>query len=187
MTVLCAHCGEPLMGAVNRCWKCGQDIASHAGPVDVPPIRRSPVNLTAGEALAATVLDDQPAAGALAAVRRGSPFAGQAPTIPPGHPLSDKSPLPKAVGPPHVPAVPQLAAIASVSVALIALFVSFSIPIAASLLSLFALGCGIGGLFGPRRTLAMAALVLACGVLGWSGLQTLVQVYEWLYGVHPFA
>lgn len=45
MTVHCSHCGEPLMGSVNRCWRCGHSLVVVAGEPELPPIRRPPVNL----------------------------------------------------------------------------------------------------------------------------------------------
>lgn len=42
MSVVCDKCGEPLMGAVNRCWKCGAAFARVAAN-DQPPLRRAPV------------------------------------------------------------------------------------------------------------------------------------------------
>ena len=30
----CAQCGEPLLGSVNRCWRCGTICLSQTGPVD---------------------------------------------------------------------------------------------------------------------------------------------------------
>ena len=55
ITVICSNCGEELIGAVNRCWKCGtnfvrtttRDTAANTSPHDfeaaAPPIRRAPV------------------------------------------------------------------------------------------------------------------------------------------------
>ncbi|MBA2117253.1 hypothetical protein [Bremerella alba] len=58
MSVVCSKCGEELIGAVNRCWKCGtpfirsETVRTPAltGPglpqttqLQVPPIRRAPV------------------------------------------------------------------------------------------------------------------------------------------------
>lgn len=58
MSVVCSKCGEELMGAVNRCWKCGSTFArtetaktstdqrdrnTTQDRFRVPPIRRSPV------------------------------------------------------------------------------------------------------------------------------------------------
>lgn len=42
MAVRCSKCGEELMGAVNRCWRCGQSFEVLAGPAGVPPVRRAP-------------------------------------------------------------------------------------------------------------------------------------------------
>lgn len=42
MKVNCENCGEELLGAVNRCWRCGTVVASAAVEVDLPPIRRTP-------------------------------------------------------------------------------------------------------------------------------------------------
>ncbi|MFI4874927.1 MAG: hypothetical protein ACIALR_06305 [Blastopirellula sp. JB062] len=42
MSTICSHCGEELIGAVNRCWRCGREFQIDA-LADVPPIRRSPI------------------------------------------------------------------------------------------------------------------------------------------------
>lgn len=39
MSTTCSHCGEALMGAVNRCWRCGTTFAEPT-IADAPPIRR---------------------------------------------------------------------------------------------------------------------------------------------------
>ncbi len=39
MSVRCAHCGEELLGAVNRCWKCGQQFIAQPTPDGLPPVR----------------------------------------------------------------------------------------------------------------------------------------------------
>ncbi|WDI45104.1 hypothetical protein [Bremerella sp. P1] len=58
MSVICSNCGEELMGAVNRCWKCGTPFirsetvrtstldgsgSTQTIQLQVPPIRRAPV------------------------------------------------------------------------------------------------------------------------------------------------
>ena len=45
MAVICAKCGEELLGAVNRCWRCGQRAVSSPDAAAAPPVRRSPVSL----------------------------------------------------------------------------------------------------------------------------------------------
>jgi hypothetical protein len=46
MPVHCSHCGEELLGAVNRCWRCGTPFVSRPGPAELPPVRRAPVEIS---------------------------------------------------------------------------------------------------------------------------------------------
>ncbi|MFO0821239.1 MAG: hypothetical protein U1A77_25065 [Pirellulales bacterium] len=39
MPVHCAACGEELLGAVNRCWRCGRSFAHAPTPESEPPVR----------------------------------------------------------------------------------------------------------------------------------------------------
>ncbi len=103
MMVHCGKCGAELLGAVNRCWKCGQAVVSRSDAASVPPVRRPPVAgpllVAPWEALTPAIVDAAPpsaaeplAAGATGVavspdvregeptasptvVRRGSPFA----------------------------------------------------------------------------------------------------------------
>jgi hypothetical protein len=43
--VICSHCGEELMGSVNRCWRCGRTFVAEHNPDNLPPIRRRPIPL----------------------------------------------------------------------------------------------------------------------------------------------
>lgn len=43
MAVNCANCGEELLGAVNRCWRCGTEMESRPGNTSLPPVRRAPI------------------------------------------------------------------------------------------------------------------------------------------------
>jgi hypothetical protein len=66
MAVRCAHCGEELLGAVNRCWKCGREFAARPTVDGLPPVRIEaplPAAVPATEPLEARVLEDEPAAG----------------------------------------------------------------------------------------------------------------------------
>lgn len=47
MNVQCARCGEELLGAVNRCWRCGTDFVAPVDSADLPPVRRSPLAASA--------------------------------------------------------------------------------------------------------------------------------------------
>jgi hypothetical protein len=43
--VICSHCGEELMGSVNRCWRCGRTFVAEHNPDNLPPVRRRPIPL----------------------------------------------------------------------------------------------------------------------------------------------
>ena len=76
MAVQCAHCGEELLGSVNRCWKCGRSLIAHAGPAELPPVRRAPIIGALDAPLAAILLDEPSAPNPqVAPLRKGSPFA----------------------------------------------------------------------------------------------------------------
>ena len=60
MSVRCAKCGEELMGAVNRCWKCGQMFVRRPDIDGQPPVR---VDWQPPEAVIDAILLDEPAAG----------------------------------------------------------------------------------------------------------------------------
>jgi hypothetical protein len=190
MSVLCSHCGEELMGAVNRCWKCGKLIGSHSGPLDVPPIRRSPIVGPLNAPLEATVLEEPVEAGVTPEMRRGSPFVKNAAVVRVAGP-TQSPPTPSPLRPISPPASSstssQLVSAVAVCLSLVAWGVSFAVPIATLCLALFAIALGIWGLFGSKRGLAIFSLIFGCTALAWGSFQSLVQIYKMVYGVHPFA
>src|SRR6267142_2000341 len=56
MAVRCSKCGEELLGAVNRCWKCGQMFALRPEIDGRPPVR-SEMPLAAEQTLEAIVVE----------------------------------------------------------------------------------------------------------------------------------
>jgi hypothetical protein len=102
MAVRCSHCGEELMGAVNRCWKCGRAFSAQPTSDGLPPVRRVPLATVAAPAndtasndtvtsdtasgapeggnandavVKAQLAADSSATNAQGAIRRGSPFS----------------------------------------------------------------------------------------------------------------
>ena len=116
MTVRCAHCGEELLGAVNRCWKCGQQFVARPTVDGLPPVRIESlataavgVAAQATEALEATVLDDAGAAQAATeteilvvspAPPETSETAAVAASTPPGPPVPQMPLPPPSIFPP---------------------------------------------------------------------------------------
>lgn len=66
--VHCGKCGVELLGAVNRCWKCGQPVVSRHDASTLPPVRRPPVSgpldALPWSPLAAQIVDEAPTAEA---------------------------------------------------------------------------------------------------------------------------
>jgi hypothetical protein len=44
MKAHCGYCGEEMMGAVNRCWRCGHHFATAPIASGEPPVRRQPIS-----------------------------------------------------------------------------------------------------------------------------------------------
>ncbi|MFO0870685.1 MAG: hypothetical protein U0935_17285 [Pirellulales bacterium] len=66
MSVHCTFCGEELLGAVNRCWRCGRRFTYAPTRESEPPVRRSPLSgplsLRPGEAPVEAVCVEEPVA-----------------------------------------------------------------------------------------------------------------------------
>src|SRR5262249_43278334 len=50
--VKCSKCGEELLGAVNRCWRCGQTFAATADNSVVQPVSNQPIDTVVVDQLA---------------------------------------------------------------------------------------------------------------------------------------
>ncbi|MEY4179806.1 MAG: hypothetical protein RLY70_3380 [Planctomycetota bacterium] len=51
MKAHCGYCGEEIMGAVNRCWRCGHHFAVSPAADGLPPVRRDPIPAPTGGSL----------------------------------------------------------------------------------------------------------------------------------------
>lgn len=214
--VRCAQCGEELLGAVNRCWRCGAAVLSRPGETSVPPVRRPPVPLPTAERAAVAeeqvltaelVTDTAPCSAAAPtaapAVRRvGSPFAPGPDdhcALPPAAAVTAGSPAPHRAAPadtrfcpPYAPPRDALeraasnGAIAGLVLGLISVGVSM-VNWSAGGLALVGLMLSLWGLGSPRRRTAMAGLSLCCLALAVIILLGLILWYEETYGFRPWA
>lgn len=145
MSVRCSKCGEELLGAVNRCWKCGQALALHPETDGRPPIR-SPA---AGgqEPLSARVLSDHAAAAPEPRVthRRQS--------------TSDQIDARRAS---------VMAMGGTVTAVVLGLFSGLLAIVwpPAAVIAVLGLVMGIWGLRSPRRNLALVGMLLCCLAIG---------------------
>jgi hypothetical protein len=152
MTVYCSKCGEELLGAVNRCWKCGQKFALPPEKDGRPPVR---VALAAqgGEPLAAVLVEAGSADG-----------------------LSAPVALPRIVRPTTARTMDLLearlagqmalgGACASLVLGVLSAILAWLWPPAA-IIAVLGLGLGIWGLSSPRRGWALVGMLLCCLAIG---------------------
>jgi hypothetical protein len=212
MKVICAKCGEELLGAVNRCWKCGTTFETSAGDEHGPPVRRAPIlelepaaGSMGGEPVMAE-LADPPQPSTLGApqpqgkqrevktIAQGEQDAGPAGTSAGATPANAKHEGAKPIKPPTAPAQPGfrishryggwLGALALLSGLASAAFSYYSFWALAG--SLAGLVFGIWALAGKRRGAAMVGVILCCIALTISGYRALLVTYTAVMGYSPF-
>jgi hypothetical protein len=144
MTVRCSQCGEQLMGAVNRCWRCGQAFSTRDQPLD------------------AVVLEDRTDGATLPEVTppaaTGPPTAvpRQRPVPPTTAELIDARRTGQmAIG----------GAVGSFVLGLFGIVVAL-FRFEGALIALLGLVLGIWGLYSPRRNWSLVAMLLCCLAIG---------------------
>jgi len=185
MTVKCAQCGEELLGAVNKCWRCGQLVESRLD-ADVPPVIRPPVRITPPVITPADgdLAPDAPLAAELADsaienqnMRSGSPFAKtQRGTWQHWRQTTGREWNASTIS----------AWVAVVVVIYGWVLTSFN-PFVAFALGLVSLGLGIFGLWGRHRPAAVVAMILCCLLIAFAGYHMFVEIFKLSYGYAPFS
>ena len=185
MAVRCSRCGEELLGAVNRCWKCGLAFQVRPTVEGLPPVRAEVVAaaaavaaMPAGQAVEARVLED-----AAPIETAATPIA--APPVPlPSHAL----PLhPLATPPPPRPSVSRAptniaaegGAYAALALGLFGLVLSWSLFYGA-LVALVGLLAGIWGIYSPRRNVALIGMLLCAVAMGLGTFTGVRQLNRYL-------
>ena len=177
----CPQCGEPLMGAVNRCWKCGLDLRAESRP-GMPPVSRTaheplivaelveekpPSPLIAppvpdptepGVGVETPVLEFGPSGSLL---RRGSPFAAGSLLLPP-----QTSPEFGGATRKMPPSLQQAYASNGGAIAALVLGI-FGIILApmrfeGAIVGAIGMGMGLWGLYSQRRGWALVGLIICC-------------------------
>jgi hypothetical protein len=208
MMVHCGKCGVELMGAVNRCWKCGQPVVSRADSGSAPPVRRPPVagalDIVDDDPVAETVEDNQavdgqpadPGAPAKRAPRR-SPFApgaklnkNAAPKEPrhtarAAHQLGGDASAPKETPRPVSP-LARVSALVAICLGAGAFALS-DYPEVAFAFALVGLGFGIAAVISRVQVTSVAGVVLCFAAFLWTGYSMAVVIYERAYGISPWA
>lgn len=157
----CEKCGEELLGAVNRCWRCGTKVELDAQAALHPPTEEP------GEDIVIAAL-------AVPAARK------EAATPSPVAPISPPRPS-------HLRRLTaaQGGAIAALVLGLMSLVTSFYTGLAAIPAAL-GLGLGAWGLFSPRRGPAILGLLLCLLALAVASFTGAVSLYKQAYGHAPW-
>jgi len=189
MTVRCSKCGEELLGAVNRCWKCGQTFALRPEIDGRPPIR-SEAPRVAEQPLEAIVVE-QPA---------GSQTGNVSPTAAATAPPPAKPPLVPVAAPRYIQ--PRRASTADLIDARRNSMMAMGGTVASLVLGVFAGGLailwppaaaiavlglvmGIWGLYSPRRNLALLGMLLCCLAIGLGAYGVAWSTYQYIQSQRP--
>ena len=182
MAVTCANCGEELLGAVNRCWRCGQFVLSAPGAGEAPPVRQAPPTqgVVYAEVVQATVVVDD----AIAGTSDGGPMIA-----PPSHALLTPPAEPHRELPPRPAVYTQrgivdIAAIASIVLGAISLLLGVFFSWAV-VLGMFGLAAGIWGFRSRWRQIAIIGLLLSLMGMAGSSARLAYDAFTWWYGQSP--
>lgn len=197
MAVRCARCGEELLGAVNRCWKCGQQFAVRPTPEGLPPVRAELVAETVGGAAAANeqqpterqsdapiearLIDESAAAvGQVTSVLEPRPTIAAAvpPQLATTHPLATPR-QPKPVGIPANNVAALGGAYAALLLGLFGLLLSWW-RYEGAIVAFIGLVAGIWGIYSPRRGWALVGMLLCALAMGLGTYTGVRQLYLYL-------
>ena len=182
MSVRCSKCGEELMGAVNRCWKCGQMFAQRPEIDGRPPVRATAADLAPVEAV---VLDEnQPAGGASAF--GGAAAAPLVPTSPAAAQMRRLATTSTAdlIDAKRTSLTAMGGTIGSLVLGLFALMLAL-FRFEAALIALLGLVLGIWGLYSNKRGLALFAMLLCCLAIGLGSYTGAKQLYVYYKNRQP--
>jgi hypothetical protein len=174
MAVRCSKCGEELLGAVNRCWKCGQPFALHPEIDGRPPVRaETPPD--ASQPLEATVVD--PSSG-------GLPAAATIPVAAPRFTLPRRSSTAELVDARRAAMMAMGGTVASIVLGIFAAGLAVIWPPAA-IIAILGLAMGIWGLGSPRRNWALIGMLLCCLAIGLGAYGGARATYQWVQSQRP--
>lgn len=193
MAVHCSHCGEELLGAVNRCWKCGKAFAAQPTAEGLPPVRRVPLTaapetpestepLVQAELAGVASSGEQPASATDAVgrpVRSGTPFSAESTPKAVSAAAVPLSPLPADSLRRATPALPNTTAMGgTIGAIVLGLFALVLAPFRAeaALVAMIGMVMGLWGLYSPRRAWALVGLLICClaiGIASYTGAKAL--------------
>jgi len=164
MTVRCSKCGEELLGAVNRCWKCGQMFALRPEIDGRPPVRS--VAAASQEPIQAPAVPASPmgTAGELSAALP-VPSVRVTPVPAPRVALPRRNSTAEMIEAHRLRMMAMGGTVASVVMGLFAALLATVWPPVA-IVAVIGLLMGIWGLYSPRRNWALLGMLLCCLAIG---------------------
>ena len=176
MNVHCGNCGQELLGAVNRCWRCGQPFVPVPESNEARRVRAAAGDYVPETPLEAEVLyEDAPQDQRRK--RQGSPFvdgfspALQVPRRSVCHRLRFSS---------------AIAAAGSILLGVVTLFVAVTFPLVAIAIGGLGVASGCCGLRNNRPAPAISGLLVCCFALALALFMLAVELYAQRYGVPPW-
>jgi hypothetical protein len=175
MAVRCSKCGEELLGAVNRCWKCGQTFALHPEIDGRPPVRAESA-VGGGQALEAIIVEQAgtlPTAPAVAVAVQRWVQPSRAST---GDLIDARRAGMMAMG----------GTVTSIVLGVFAATFALVWPPAA-LIAVLGLAMGVWGLSSPKRNWALIGMLLCCLAIGIGTYGGVRSAYVYMQRSKPIA
>ena len=164
--VHCSKCGEELLGAVNRCWKCGQAFALPPEMDGRPPVRA-----------VAAVGSSQPLEAIV--VEHVSKTSGSSLSVP----VASSRPIPSRMSSTAELIEARRAGLMAMGGTVTSLVLGlFSAVLAAlwppaAIVAVLGLMMGIWGLSSPRRNWALVGMLLCCLAIGFGTFGMARRIY----------
>jgi hypothetical protein len=187
MAVRCSKCGEELLGAVNRCWKCGQTFALHPEIDGRPPVRAE-LPSGAGQPLEAIIVEQ---AGETPTAAHAGGDAVQlalpTPVIPvatPRYVLPRPASTSELIDARRAGLMAMGGTVASIVLGVFAAGLAMVWPPAA-MIAVLGLVMGIWGLHSPRRNWALIGMLLCCLAIGLGAYGVARAAYVYVQSQRP--
>jgi len=187
----CPRCAEPLLGAVNRCWKCGLDLRAQTQPgAPITSVGAAEPLVVAELASEGTATSQETSAAPVAIpaqrlqpyapepgqivgftpeglpVRRGSPFVAGALLLPPQQaPEFGKPAAARRKPTPYQSQASWGGAVAAIVLGIFGIVIA-PFRFEGAIVGLLGLVMGIWGLYSQRRGWALFGLILCCLAIG---------------------
>jgi hypothetical protein len=182
MAARCSKCGEELLGAVNRCWKCGQAFALHPEMDGRPPVRAEAPPDT-GRPLDAMVLEPGTKTSAASV---GAPPSATIPVAAPRFIPPRRSSTAELVDARRAAMMAMGGTVASIVLGIFAAGLAVVWPPVA-VIAILGLAMGIWGLGSPRRNWALIGMLLCCLAIGLGAYGGARDTYRWVQTQRPIS